>query len=150
MDIEYKPREKESTIDTFVYSRYIIEHIEPHYSYKHIIISITSAPDDGAKLPECTDTVGVLRLSFGDVDSGDTAMTDKQAERIASFIMETQKATPFARVLVHCDAGYSRSPAIAAAISKHFNGDDSQYFGGRYKPNMFVYRKVLNSLENTK
>lgn len=44
-----------------------------------------------------------------------------------------------------CDAGYSRSPAVAAAIAKAFGVDDEEYFsGGRYCPNRHVYRTTLN------
>lgn len=49
------------------------------------------------------------------------------------------------QIIVHCDAGYSRSPAIAAAIAKAFGMDDEEYFsGGRYCPNRHVYRTMLN------
>jgi predicted protein tyrosine phosphatase len=140
--IDYKDREQNSKIDFFVYSRYMVESIEPHHNVPHIIISITSAPDDRAKLPICTYTIGVLRLSFADSDKGENAMTDAHATELKAFIGGlTEK---FERIIVHCDAGYSRSPAIAAALSKHYNGTDKEFFE-RYKPNMLVYRKVLNA-----
>lgn len=47
--------------------------------------------------------------------------------------------------MVRFYAGYSRSPAVAAAIAKAFGVDDEEYFsGGRYCPNRHVYRTMLN------
>lgn len=45
-------------------------------------------------------------------------------------------------MVLHCDAGMSRSPGVAAALSKVLVGDDSQFFK-RYRPNMRVYRTLL-------
>jgi predicted protein tyrosine phosphatase len=44
---------------------------------------------------------------------------------------------------VHCDAGVSRSPAVAAALARVLKGDDAEYFAGRYRPNTRVYRMLL-------
>ncbi len=85
-------------IDLYVYSRAAIEMVQPH-EVPHVIISITSAPDDLARL----------------------------------------------RVPRTCDAGMSRSPAVAAALGRVLNGDDSSFFAGRYRPNMRVYRMMLDA-----
>lgn len=54
---------------------------------------------------------------------------------------------PDTDIIVHCDAGISRSSGIAAAILKAYTGDDSQIFNNpRYRPNMRCYRVVLNEL----
>lgn len=47
-------------------------------------------------------------------------------------------------LIVHCDAGFSRSPAVAAAISKIYNGEDHEYFK-RYSPNQKVYSEILRA-----
>ena len=47
------------------------------------------------------------------------------------------------RSIVHCDAGKSRSPGVAAALARVLDGDDASYFGGRYTPNARVYRTLL-------
>ncbi|MBR1496099.1 MAG: metallophosphoesterase [Oscillospiraceae bacterium] len=50
-------------------------------------------------------------------------------------------------LIVHCDAGISRSAGVAAAIGKCCNGDDRAFFrGGRYCPNMWCYRKTMAAL----
>jgi len=98
--------------------------------------------------------IDILRLSFSDadgkgldvygnpVDESDL-MTDEDAARVAAFVEAHQDVF----VLVHCDAGISRSAGVAAAILKYYTGDDSQVFrSGRHYPNMWCYRKTLNAL----
>ena len=46
-------------------------------------------------------------------------------------------------LIVHCEAGVSRSPAIAAALTKINEEDDNFYFKN-YRPNSLVYRTILN------
>ncbi len=46
-------------------------------------------------------------------------------------------------IIVHCEAGISRSAGVAGALSLIYNGSDEYYFK-KYLPNMFVYRKILN------
>jgi predicted protein tyrosine phosphatase len=68
--------------------------------------------------------------------------TDDQAAQIAAFVKANDPATT---ILVNCEAGISRSAAVAAALSKFFNGDDSEMFKHSV-PNMFVFRKMLRAL----
>ena len=70
-------------------------------------------------------------------------MSDKDAERIVEFLTRH----PNVDVIVHCDAGISRSSGVAAAILKYLTGDDSSIFdNARLHPNMWCYRKTLNAL----
>jgi predicted protein tyrosine phosphatase len=130
----------------FVYSRAAIEMVRPH-EVPHIIISITSAPTDLARLkasPACT---GILRLSFPDAEEGSELFAEEvlfsraQAEEIWAFVRA--HLTGLERIVVHCDAGVSRSPAVAAALSRVLTGDDAEFFAGRYEPNERVYRMLL-------
>ena len=109
----------------------------------------------------------ILRLTFADADapgarvwvpadaisghgrnaSVSDLMTEEDARRIARFLSRH----PSDDVIVHCDAGLSRSAGVAAAIMKHFNGDDSPIFdSGKYYPNMWCYRITLEALEKMK
>jgi predicted protein tyrosine phosphatase len=48
-------------------------------------------------------------------------------------------------LLVHCEEGNSRSPAVAAAISRIYLEDDRMYFlPHMYWPNRHVYNVLLD------
>ena len=88
--------------------------------------------------------VAVLPLLFDDVDGGKDCMTAEDAQKIAAFVKRHEGK----KIIVHCDAGVSRSAGIAAAILKHYTGDDRKIFDSpRYCPNMLCYRLTLNALE---
>ena len=91
-----------------------------------------------------------LTLSFDDVEgycTGCTPIDEVQAYKIIDFVKRNMNKVDL--IYVSCAGGYSRSPAIAAALSLWFNGSDEEYFDGRkYCPNMLVYRTMLNSLFN--
>jgi predicted protein tyrosine phosphatase len=132
----------------FVYSRAGLEAAKPH-EVSHAVISITSHPDDVAHLRPNDACRGLLRLSFVDAEAPSdqhaeaSLFSSEQANQVWSFVSKHQPDVE--RVIVHCDAGVSRSPAVAAAISKALTGDDSEFFAGRYRPNMRVYRLMLEA-----
>ena len=47
-------------------------------------------------------------------------------------------------LMIHCEAGISRSPAVAAAIAKLKYKDDAAYFR-IYRPNTLVYLTLLQA-----
>lgn len=61
----------------YVYSRAMIEAIEPHEE-PHLMISVTSAPTDQARLRRSPMRRGVLRLSFLDADAPTAEMPEEQ------------------------------------------------------------------------
>lgn len=132
-------------MDFFVYSRGAIEALAPH-DVAHVIISITTTADDQAKLRLGTACRGVLRLSFIDADEQrddqpHVLFGREQARAILDFVTEHRDAIE--RVVVHCDAGLSRSPAVAAALAVCLGQSDQEFFQ-RYRPNMRVYRTLLD------
>lgn len=70
-------------------------------------------------------------------------MTDKDAKLITEFADKYKDIL----LIVHCDEGVSRSAGIAAAILRHYTGDDAQIFDNvfSYNPNMWCYFKVLKA-----
>lgn len=140
-----------------VYNRTTIENIVPH-DVPHVIVSIRSPKDPKeARLPIGKHTLGVCRLTFHDMDDMHMAYPHikEQYEHQcfnrshAREIVKLIRSNPTAqRLLVHCDAGFSRSPAVAAALSKALTGDDKTFFK-RYSPNMRVYRTLLEELMAT-
>jgi predicted protein tyrosine phosphatase len=89
---------------------------------------------------------------FPDVNDGHCyACTDKidiilfdenMAQQILDFVTCFKDKVDM--IVVHCEAGISRSAGVAGALSKILNGDDKYYFD-HYLPNMLVYRTILNT-----
>lgn len=133
-------------MEFFVYSRRALEAVQPH-EVPHVIISITSGVEDVARLRTNEHCRGILRLSFPDADVASDRFTDADlfskhhARQVWDFVLRHRDAVK--RVVVHCDAGISRSPAVAAALARALGGDDAEFFAGKYQPNMRVYRLVL-------
>ncbi len=70
--------------------------------------------------------------------------TDAQAKEILSFIeLRKNNNGKEEMIVVHCEAGISRSAGVAGALSLIYNGSDQYYFD-KFLPNMLVYRKILN------
>ncbi|MBE6994772.1 MAG: hypothetical protein E7423_09070 [Ruminococcaceae bacterium] len=123
-----------------------------------VMISISDPYEERAGRVFCSPQnmlKSILRLRFADADrpgpdvygreaSALDMMQDEDAARIADFVRRHQALD----LIVHCDAGVSRSAGVAAAILKHLTGDDSPIFNDpRFRPNMWCYRKTLAALE---
>ena len=122
-----------------------------------IIISLSDPSITYQDEPFASDTNGVqavLRLMFADADgpgpdvygrpvTEKDMMNEEHAKAIKVFLQEH----PGTDIIVHCDAGISRSAGVAAGIMKALTGDDSPIFDSpRYRPNMWCYRKTLEAL----
>ena len=115
------------------------------------LVSISDYPDDFPEVPTC-DCRGVLRLSFEDVEGDFDFFADKpaarpftarQARQVADFVRGLPEEI---RTLVfQCEAGVSRSPAMAAAVSRSMGMDDLRFFR-LHMPNRLVYRLVLEQM----
>lgn len=88
---------------------------------------------------------------FDDIDSPIpiqyfVPISEDDAKRIVDAVEKYKDEVE--EIVVHCDAGYSRSPAVAAAISLWLNGTDDEFFNPlKYCPNRQVYRTVLKEIE---
>lgn len=117
------------------------------YGLKTIFISITDVnePDNNLKT-DWTNCLGILRLKFEDVDFGwDDCITPEQGSQIVDFVNSHPEAE---QIVVHCEAGVSRSAGVCAALKYAMTGNDMDIFrNGRYCPNMACYRTVLDACE---
>lgn len=97
----------------------------------------------------------ILSIGFDDADRypppGETHVianpvlfTDEQATEVCEFVAG-EVEDDVQRILVHCDAGVSRSAGMAAALAKFYTGDDMWFFRHK-RPNMLVYRLMMNAL----
>lgn len=105
------------------------------------VISIRN-PDMDPLPFRCRNLNGVLHLAFDDVDkvsNGYTAFSTDMAKQIWDFV----KGLEVELLLVHCNLGASRSPAVAAALDKVLHGDDEKWFRTK-TPNRRVYRCLLS------
>ena len=110
-----------------------------------IIISITdlgSNPNQFAANPHIKD---VLKLQFDDVDySDDNCITQEDGKKIIDFV--NRYVNKVDKVIVHCEAGVSRSAGVCAALMHIINGNDNPIFDNpKFCPNMTCYRTVMES-----
>lgn len=117
---------------------------------KHIVISITSAADNEIILPNNIYRVSQLFLKFDDVQDIDNRFIyfdRSMAEDILNFV--EKHLSNISLIIVQCQAGLSRSVAVASALSKIINyADDMIYTKGI--PNMFVYITILDTFFGNK
>jgi predicted protein tyrosine phosphatase len=131
----------------------------------HVIVSIIEPHEAPLEFVENKSRLAILSLNFYDLDYnperwgeqdtkeiveqyGHGIFTPDQAKQIVDFVEEWKKKAQM--IMVHCSAGVSRSAGVAGAISLVLNGKDEAFFKGRYIPNRFVYRTILNEWERRK
>jgi len=126
-----------------------IEHDVP-VKDSYIVISIHDTYSPPARIKRHRDLRASLELAFDDfvptrsleLKGALTPMTVEQADEIWKFV--DQHRDDVAAIVVQCEAGQSRSPAVAAALCKGMGGSDRQFWR-RYDPNRHVYRLLLEA-----
>ena len=118
----------------------------------HITISITDpaskkGKDYGeANLFPSDKRLDTLRLEFYDITESVGhyyPISKEQAQQIVDFVRGWKDKVGL--IVVHCEAGISRSAAVAAALSKWLN-DDDLFFFQNFCPNDLVYSYMLESI----
>jgi predicted protein tyrosine phosphatase len=114
----------------------------------HAVISICEPGAEKAMIPEGGSCRGILRLSFHDVDrperAGAILFDAAHAWEILRFVESVRK--DIRTLVVHCEAGVSRSAGVAAALSRALFGED-RFFFDHYMPNRLVYSTLLGAFE---
>jgi predicted protein tyrosine phosphatase len=110
-------------------------------------ISIVTEEDSWPKINE-VNRMGLLQLASADIASAEgderRAFNDDHARRIFDFVKEVWPKIEV--LMVHCEEGNARGPAVAAAISRIYLGDDRMYFlPHMYQPNRLVYRVLMET-----
>lgn len=117
-------------------------------------ISIGCEPGDWPKINKCQQ-IDLLQIAFADLDvRHQKELEEHKPDRELIFFNENHaiKIWDFVEknwdkveiLMVHCLAGASRSPAVAAAIALKKYGNDNLYFK-IYTPNRLVYRTLLET-----
>ena len=123
---------------------YSQESKEPYF-----IISISNEFDEHPRFKADPNCLGICYLNFDDVEKGEkNCITESDIDYLEYFLSRAFKKHPhIENIIVHCEAGVSRSAGMAAALMKFYNDDDSLIFDNPiYCPNMTVYRTVLERL----
>jgi len=108
------------------------------------IISINSCGDYPNRFFDNPKIKHIAHWEFDDTEMDDFGITQQQANQIAEFVKRYEDDVD--TIVVHCDAGISRSAGIGAAILFYKYGDDSQIFeDGTYSPNMRCYKSMLKA-----
>lgn len=80
---------------------------------------------------------------YGHLAGAGDLMQAEDARRIRALL----RAHPDCDIIVHCDAGMSRSAGVAAAILEAVGGDSAQVFDSSYyQPNLHCYQLVRRVL----
>ena len=108
-----------------------------------IIVSITDTYSERNRFATNEHIKAVLHIQFDDVEKGETnCITQEQGKKIYDFVMSNKHLAN--KIIVHCEAGISRSSGVCAALMKIINGNDFDVFDNpRFTPNMTCYRTVL-------
>lgn len=113
---------------------------------KTLVISITDRKNKFVKLEHLKSKDLALFIRFDDVEKGESGeITDKDAQDIIKFINENIDDT--VTIIVSCDGGVSRSPAVAAAISLMLGIDDYDIWtNGWFCPNETVFACMIQNI----
>ena len=87
----------------------------------------------------------MLFVRFNDVEQEDIGcITNNEANIINAFVDSLENVD---KIIVSCDGGVSRSPAVAASIMlKLGQNDKSIWENGKYSPNMTVFKTMIKSI----
>ena len=132
----------EKHLNVVVSNRSKSESFRPDTTERWAAISIFTPGDSPAEL---VGFVKVIHLCFDDVCSSmpnTTRFTPQMAEQTWAFVDEILDAD-IPNLLVHCDAGMSRSPGMAIAIDEIVNGSTTRAAQHPYY-NSLVYRSMVN------
>lgn len=124
-----------------------------HIPGEHYLISIYTDQDTPAALAKNALRLDTLVLCFDDINTEQIVrypgtvknhhrilFNEALANQVLDFVAKYAKDG--ARFVIHCDAGISRSPGMAAALDLIYGNDNSRWF--KFKlPNSLVYNTLL-------
>lgn len=141
-------------------NRHLVLDKKEHFTFKSpfVMISISTPELSKYTVPVCNNLKEVFYSSFHDVDEtgklvGSIVPVDENnlfpfnenlAGNMLDFVWKWRKKVKF--VAVHCDAGISRSPGIALALSEVFNGKTPELYVSSLVCGLDLYNKKVFSI----
>jgi len=109
----------------------------------HILISIHGSDQNDAPVCRNEHCREVLHICFDDIRY-DMTGCERFHQRHAKQIVEFVEAHPDTLIVVQCQAGISRSAAVAAELSLWLNGEehDGGWFTRHFAPNPWVRQEL--------
>ena len=106
-----------------------------------LIISVNTTKEDMDEMMDlaCENDLTATFLVFSDDEE---SFTTDQAHEIIDMVREMVEDSSINDVFVHCDAGISRSGAIAKFINDYFGNPDHPMYLSYTVYNRMVYRKL--------
>jgi predicted protein tyrosine phosphatase len=120
---------------------------------KTLVISIRCPGEDKPKFPKTIKENGdfnvydIFYMEFNDLENdemGYKAPTIDDFKGLKNFIDEN--ITAVEQIVVHCGAGYSRSPGLALAVCEYLDIDNDIRDNNDYYPNLLVYNLAKQEL----
>ena len=132
--------------DIMVFSRsglltYLLQH---DINKPFLVLSIVTPLD---RKPRITNPNAIVITEFFYDEENRMGMSREQAKNFANAVRHNKDTV--SKILVHCDAGISRSAGVAASTMKYITGDDWPIWNSSlYFPNMRCYRFMLEEFFN--
>lgn len=112
-----------------------------------MVISITNSQDEEAVISDKENQKAILRLKFDDIGSPQKDLVlfnEGHAEQILAFVNEWKKEVKV--IVVHCEAGISRSAGVAVALALFLGEDDTPYYAPPLYPNSHVKSTIMRAI----
>ncbi len=111
---------------------------------KWALISISDPGMPRPILADSSNLIDAIYLKFDDVEFERASMipiNENQAKDIVAFAKKNWEEAEL--IVVHCNAGISRSSAVGKAISEIYQPDQVHYFDKFFMPNVIVYNALM-------
>ena len=121
----------------------------------YALISIRDPDKRKVRIPKSPLLKATLELAFHDAEPVGNFNLPERIRLItgedASHIWQFVRSLPaeVKTLVVHCEQGVSRSPAVAAAVCKGLGGDATRFFA-EYLPNAYVLKVVAEAAEENR
>lgn len=119
------------------------------------VISIRAKASDTDVVFHTENRIAVLRMNFIDLDNFDCVdrgitssnemFSKDMADAILNFYISIKDKVKV--LIIHCEAGVSRSPAVASALGLIFHGNDGGWWQ-KQLPNKLVFQTLLMEAKN--